>query len=119
MTTKRTIMLLLLPLALLVALGLPGAALAQDSQATISAQDDEFDPVEAHVTPGTTIVWSMDGANQHTVTADDGAFDSGLLDPGKTFSITVTTPGQIQYYCTEHGGPGGQGMAGLIVVTDQ
>jgi plastocyanin len=58
----------------------------------------------------------VDGEEQHTITADDGSFDSGILNPGDTFSLTFDTPGTSAYYCQIHGGPGGVGMAGTIVV---
>jgi plastocyanin len=109
--------------ALFAGLGLPGGAVAQGGAVTVSGQDDVFNPVELHVAPGTTITWVMDGANanEHTVTADDGSFDSGPLGPGATFSLTVPedAAGDVQYYCSEHGEPGGHGMAGLIAVSAQ
>ena len=52
------------------------------------------------------------------VTADDGSFDSGLFGQGETFSHTFSTPGTYPYYCIPHGGPGGAGMAGVVVVTE-
>jgi len=96
------------------------AATAQDSGPTIAAEDEDFNPVELHVTPGTTITWTNTGAENHTVTSDDGTtFDSGTLAPGDPFTFTFTDPGAYPYYCTIHGGPGGQGMAGLIIVAPQ
>ncbi len=42
------------------------------------------------------------GSVPHTVTARDGAFDSGPLDPNAQWSYTATTAGTIDYYCTLH-----------------
>ena len=63
----------------------------------------------------------------HNVQADDGSFRcaNGCDDTGGngapstahwTFTRTFSTPGTINYYCVVHGGPGGVGMAGNIIV---
>jgi plastocyanin len=51
------------------------------------------------------------------MTADDGSFDSGTVDPGSTFEMTFNEAGEIPYYCQFRGGPGDQGMSGIITVT--
>ena len=38
----------------------------------------------------------------HTVTADDGSFDSGNLPDGKTFRHTFKKPGKYKYHCEYH-----------------
>ena len=38
------------------------------------------------VAPGTWVTWSNNGQDAHTVTAVDGSFDSGILDPSEGFS---------------------------------
>ena len=51
---------------------------------------------------GSNITWrNIDGV-QHTVTADDGNFDSGSITPGRDFSFTFTKPGTFAYRCTIH-----------------
>ena len=67
------------------------------------------------VQAGTTVVWSNKDSVPHSVTADNGEFDS-TLQPGQTFSYTFGKAGQYKYYCLFHGGPGGQGMASTITV---
>ncbi len=69
--------------------------------------------------PGTTVQWINDDSVAHTVTADGGAFDSGSLAPGATFSFTFSQAGDFPYYCHFHGGPGGQGMSSRVTVTSQ
>jgi plastocyanin len=46
---------------------------------------------------------------------DDGLFD-GNLPSGADFQFTFDKPGTYPYYCKPHGGPGGQGMSGVITV---
>jgi hypothetical protein len=69
------------------------------------------------VPSGETVAWSNDGDNVHTVTSDEGVFDSGTLESGASFSFTFAEPGTYPYYCQVHGAAGGVGMAGTIVVT--
>ncbi len=84
--------------------------------ATINIRDNFFDPVNATINQGMTVTWTNQGANMHTVTADDGSFDSGTLEPGQTFSQTFNTPGSFPYHCSFHGAAGGLGMSGTIIV---
>ena len=65
-------------------------------------EDDSFEPRDAVVDPGTTLMWINRGQEQHTVTADDGQFDSGVLNPGDTFLTTVEGSGTLTYHCTLH-----------------
>jgi hypothetical protein len=79
--------------------------------------DDEFSASSITVAPGDTVRWSNDGDNVHTVTSDEGVFDSGTLESGASFSFTFAEPGTYPYYCQVHGAAGGVGMAGTIEVT--
>jgi hypothetical protein len=77
-----------------------------------------FDPKTITVNMGDTVAWKIDGQNEHTVTADDGSFDSGDLKTGEktSFSFTFAKAGTFAYHCKYHGGPGGVGMSGTVVV---
>jgi plastocyanin len=66
------------------------------------------------VTVGTTVEWTNADPLQHTVTAVDKSFNSGLIDPGKTFRHTFTKAGTFNFYCMPH-----PFMKGVIVVTDK
>jgi plastocyanin len=85
-------------------------------QSAVDVVDNRFRPSPLTVQVGTEVVWTSDGQNPHTVTADDGSFGSGNLDNGDTFSTTFDEPGSFAYYCEIHGGPGGSGMSGVVVV---
>lgn len=102
--------------ALAVLLALPSAgALAQEAP-TINLQAASFDQTEVHVQPGQSVLWNNGSAVEHNVTADDGSFKSDDLEAGDQFSMEFDTPGTYAYYCSYHGGPGGVGMSGVIVV---
>ncbi len=90
----------------LVAMMLPlTGVFAQESGASVAIQNFAFTAKELHVAPGTTVTWTNLDQLQHTVTADDGSFDSGFLDPGASFQFTFAQPGTYLYYCMPHGGP--------------
>ena len=63
------------------------------------------------VTVGTTVEWKNNDPLPHTVTAVDKSFNSGLIQPGKTYSRTFTKPGTYSFFCTPH-----PFMQGVIVV---
>jgi plastocyanin len=80
--------------------------------------DSSYEPAEITVSVGTTVVWTMNANLPHTVTADDGSFDSGTLGNGESFSFTFEQSGEFPYYCAFHGGPGGAGMSGTVIVEE-
>jgi len=117
----RIARLLAAVIMLAVPIALAGAAPAKaegSAYTSIKALDDFFDAEITRVAVGTTVEWRNDGRNKHTVTADDGSFDSGNMEPGAEFSRTFDKPGVYRYYCVYHGSPGGIGMAGMVVVGD-
>ena len=63
------------------------------------------------VRPGTTVTWVNEDEAVHTVTAQDGSFDSGRLGLGARFSHTFAQPGRYEYICDLH-----NSMRGTIVV---
>jgi len=49
-----------------------------------------------------TITWVNNDNAPHTVTADDGSFNSGNISPGQSFGFTFTTAGTYKYHCVYH-----------------
>jgi plastocyanin len=95
-----------------------GLAVAQEADATVSMQIVSFVPTTIHVGPGGTVLWTNDSPLAHTVTADDGSFDSGNIDPGESFIWTFDAPGTYQYFCQPHGAAGLKGMSATIIVDE-
>ena len=85
-------------------------------EAQVELEGFKFVPQVLTVTAGTRVKFSNKDQVAHTVTSDTGVFDSGLLQKGQEFFYTFTTAGEYPYYCAPHGGPGGQGMSGKIIV---
>jgi plastocyanin len=84
---------------------------------TVSILDDYFSPKTITITAGTSVTWTNHGLMQHTVTADDNSYNSNTLSPGQSFSHTFTSAGTYYYHCVFHGGVGGVGMSGIVIVT--
>src|SRR5262245_40858623 len=82
----------------------------------VNVEDSFFDPPQLAINVGDTVLWVGNGAQDHTVTADDALFDSLVLY-GETFFFTFTAEGAFPYYCANHGGAGGSGMSGQIIVS--
>jgi plastocyanin len=63
--------------------------------------DEGFVPPEISVSSeGNIVSWTNDDSTEHTVTADDGSFDSGPISPGDTFDNTFDAPGDFGYHCS-------------------
>jgi plastocyanin len=75
---------------------------AQGETATVSIKDFAFGPPNATIAPGTTVTWVNNDQVPHTATANDGAFDSGTLQPGQSYSFKFDRPGTYAYHCNIH-----------------
>lgn len=71
---------------------------------SVSIKNFAFSVTSLSIAKGTTVTWTNNDAATHTVTADDGSFDSGNIPTGGTFSHTFTTAGTVAYHCTIHTG---------------
>ena len=84
---------------------------------TVTLNDDVFTPTTLTVAVGTSVHFVNNGKHRHTVTADDGSFDSGQLKSGDTFDHTFDKAGDVPLYCSNHGDKGGVGMSMVMHVT--
>lgn len=82
---------------------------------TIVMESIAFQPADLTVEVGETVTWvHNDPGLIHTVTADDGTFDSGQITENEEFSHTFDTPGTYPYRCDVHPNQ----MTGTITVTE-
>jgi copper-containing nitrite reductase len=58
-----------------------------------------------------TVTWVNSDDVPHTVTANDGSFNSGNINGGQSWTYTFTSPGTYAYYCAYH-----PWMKGTVVV---
>ena len=72
------------------------------STASVAIADRAFAPQDIVVAAGDTVAWTNADREGHTVSAADGAFDSGILTEGATFSQVFESPGRYEYVCAIH-----------------
>jgi plastocyanin len=83
-----------------------------------SAGRNVFVPKTQPIDVGDEVEWTwLD--DDHSVTSDTGAWtDTGVRNKKFKFKHKFNATGTYRYHCTEHGGPGGVGMSGVIEVND-
>lgn len=99
----------------------PTTAPAGKECGTIDMNDAlEFVPEECTAQVGQTVTWENVGGVPHTVTSEDGKFDSGIGTPiasNGEYKFTFKTAGEYPYYCALHAQKGSRvGMIGTISV---
>ena len=93
----------------------PAGATAGD----VTIEDSDFEPGFVRIDAPGEVVWTHTGRRRHTVTADDGSFDSGVLGPRTSFQRTFHQVGRYPYHCRFHGGQNGKGMSGVVIVDSE
>jgi plastocyanin len=86
-------------------------------QGASSLTNDAFSPNPIEVSAGTTVIWTNQDSNPHTVTsgsaaAGDGLFNSPILTRGMQFNYTFSQEGNFPYYCSLH-----PNMVGTVTAT--
>jgi plastocyanin len=80
----------------------PGSTIVPSATVSVTIDNFAFSPATLDVAAGTTVTWTNEQDVTHTVTADDGSFDSGNIASGATFSHTFDAAGTIAYHCAIH-----------------
>ena len=82
-----------------------------------SAQGNpDYDPDPITISQGDGVQWANEDNTPHTVTSrQEGAFDSGLINPADTWLLNSAeiAPAEYEYYCTLH-----PFMVATLVVSD-
>ncbi len=88
------------------------------STSSVAIRGVNYHPDKVVVKAGTTVTWTNRDPEPNTVTSDNanipattvtaspkaaGAFNSGPIEPGNSWSLTFTTPGTYKYHCLIHG----------------
>jgi len=99
--------------ASLLFVGAPVSPSADEAALQPAVRIDNFSytPSTLVVAAGTTVTWTNDDDDVHTVIEKDRKFKSAALDTHDTFAQTFTAPGEYDYFCSLH-----PQMVGKIVV---
>lgn len=88
------------------------AAPAPQGGPAVTITNFKFDPPTLTVPVGTTVTWTNQDEEPHTVAAKDGSFHSPGLDTHSTYTFTFANSGSFDYICSIH-----PFMTGTVVVT--
>lgn len=104
-----------LVLAVCIGFVVTGVARAGEKPAaqmqTVVIHGFRYAPAVVTANVGDTIVWKNTDIVSHTVTAEDGSFNSGKIAPGTTWKLVAKKRGTHAYRCTPH-----PNMHGTLVV---
>lgn len=78
-----------------------------------NAGSNSFAPNPVEIKAGETVTWINDDSAIHTVTSEDGVFESEMMGKGPSFSHTFDKAGEYPYFCSPH-----PAMVGTVVVTE-
>jgi plastocyanin len=81
------------------------------SQNTVTMKGLAFNPSALTINKGANVTWQNDDSTTHTVTSDTGAFESGNMSPGNSFTHQFNGTGTFPYHCSIH-----PSMIGTITV---
>lgn len=86
----------------------------------VTSLDNTFRAENIQVEPGTTVVWTNKGRNDHDVLpveGDDWGAEVDDFAPGDVYEHTFDEAGVYPYYCSIHGTTTA-GMIGTVVVAE-
>ena len=90
----------------------PPAPPPTDTGLVVIITDNAFTPASISLPAGRIVRWLNQGSQPHTVTANPGSFNSGVIPAGGTFQLSFPAAGTFPYVCTIH-----VGMSGSVTVT--
>jgi plastocyanin len=82
--------------------GAPIPSKISESNLTLHLNSSTYVATLVSVSYGTKIIWVNDDSVVHTVTSDDGKFDSGDIAPGGKFGLVFSEQGDYTYHCKYH-----------------
>jgi len=87
--------------------GTPVSIVSGSSTLTTTA----YSPNPVTVAVGGTVTWKNNDSVTHNSVATNGAWNSGNIAPGGSFSMTFPSAGSFPYHCSIH-----PGMVGTVTV---
>jgi plastocyanin len=77
----------------------------------VRIEDFDYSPRTVTIRVGDTVTWTNRDPVEHTATATNGSFDTGMIAPDGSARIRFTRAGTYAYLCTPH-----PDMRGTVVV---
>jgi plastocyanin len=95
-------------------------AAAENQQ--VQVVDTAFELPGVAIKPGESVTWTKgDTGDRHNVHFEDNLFEDRRAPQTAPFEVSrnnFPTAGEYRYFCDEHGGLNGQGMAGIVYVNN-
>lgn len=89
----------------------PHPATPMSTSTTVDISDYAFKAQTITIHAGESVTWTNRDDDPHTVTADDGSFDSKGLGQGDHYTHVFRSAGRFPYHCAAH-----PFMKGVVVV---
>jgi len=87
----------------MAAMAVAGGTASSQSRTEVKITNFMFSPKTLTVPVGTTVTWTNNDDDPHTVASiDKTTFKSSALDTGEKYSYTFTKPGKYAYFCSVH-----------------
>lgn len=104
--TRYNRLIITVMMTLLIVSGISGCKKETSSPSPganeVFIQNYAFNPSTITVPVNTTITWTNKDPVNHTVTSDNGLFDSGAIQSKGIYSRQFTTAGTYPYHCSIH-----------------
>ena len=86
-----------------------------------------YDPAELQIKPGETVRWTNVDSEDHTATADDESWDTGVIGPRESVELSFRAEAKYGYHCELNSrlegrlivGEGGGGCDLMVKLSDQ
>jgi plastocyanin len=83
----------------------------QPAAATVTITDAGFGPASVTINVGQSVTWTNTGSTAHSVTFNNQTFDTGRIEPGRSFTRTFIEAGPYAYHDGLH-----KELSGIVVV---
>jgi len=68
----------------------------------VTIQNFAFSPATITIKAGEKVTWTNQDSIGHSATADNGSFDTGVLQQGQSGNVTFSKTGTFTYHCSVH-----------------
>lgn len=69
---------------------------------TVTMEDFLFSPATVSINVGDYVTWTNSGSEPHNAVADDGSFETAILENGDSETVTFDDAGSFSYICSIH-----------------